>query len=170
MRADLRGRTLFWALVALGAGLVFATVGALPNSIATHFDVAGRPNGWSSAAGYLAFLAGFGVALPLAVAAMVAMFARHAPEWINLPHRELWLAEPHRAEGLARVRAHMWWLACLLALAAIVAHLGVVRAHASDPPRLPLAAALGIIGMVLGGIAIWIVTWHRLFRPPSGSD
>ncbi|MGH7629480.1 MAG: DUF1648 domain-containing protein [Gemmatimonadales bacterium] len=169
-RLTMRGRTAFWAGVALGAAVVLGTIDQLPGTMATRFDAAGRPDTWSSRTGYLVFLAGFGVALPLAIVAMVALFARRAPEWISLPHREIWLAQPRRAEGLARVRAQMWWLACLLALAAIVVHLGVVRAHASDPPRLPLAAALGTIGLVLGGIAIWIVAWHRLFRPPSGSN
>ncbi len=143
-------RTAFWAVVALGTAVVLGTIDQLPSTMATHFDATGRPNTWSSRRGYLLFLVGFGVALPLALVVMVAAFARRAPEWINLPHREVWLAEPRRAEGLARVRAHMWWLACVLVLSA-------------------LAAALGAIGLVLAGIAVWIASWYRLFRPPSRS-
>ncbi len=64
----------------------------------------------------------------------------------------------------------MWWLACVLVLSALLVHLAIVRAHASDPPYLPLAVALAMIGVVLAGIVLWSVSWHRRFRPPFRSS
>lgn len=165
----MRGANAFWIAVAIGAIVVAGTLDLLPPTVATHFDGAGTPNGWSSRPGYAVFLAAIGVGLPLLIVGVVATFARRAPHWINLPHRERWLAEPHRAEGLARAQEHIWWLGCVIALTALVAHLALLGANLRRPPALPLGAALGLIAFPLACLVIWAVTWHRLFRPPPGS-
>ena len=154
----------------MGGVLVAGTLDLLPETVATHFDGTGRPNGWSSRAGYAVFLAAIGAGLPLVVVAVVATLARRAPQWINLPHREIWLAEPRRSEALARAREQMWWLACVLALSALVVHLAVIGANMRQPAHLPLPAALGTIGFPLAGMVAWAVSWQRRFRPPTRSN
>jgi uncharacterized membrane protein len=166
----MRGATTFWVVVAVGVMVVAGTLDVLPPTVATHFDAAGTANGWSSRRGYAIVLAGIGVGLPLLIVGVVGVFARRAPQWINLPHREVWLAEVHRAEGIARVREHIWWLACVLAMTALGTHLALLAANKQRPPQLPLGAALGVIGFPLACMVIWAVTWHRLFRPPPGSQ
>ncbi len=166
--SDNAGPAAFWLLVAAGAAVVALTFNRLPGTIATHFDAAGRPNGWSSPIGYLAFLFAFAVAVPLAVVGLVDIFARRAPGLLNFPHREFWLAEPRRVEGLARLRAHIWWLAGLFAASAVVVHLSIVLAHRARPPRLSPSLAWATIGLILAGFAVWMATLHRRFRPHSG--
>jgi len=165
----MRGATIFWIVVAIGVVVVAGTLDVLPPTVATHFDAAGTANGWSSRRGYAIVLAVIGVGLPLLIVGVVGVFARRAPQWINLPHREIWLAELHRAEGIARAREHIWWLACVLAMTALGTHFALLGANTQQPPRLPLAAALGLIAFPLGCLVMWAVTWHRLFRPPPGS-
>jgi uncharacterized membrane protein len=165
----MRAANTFWIVVAIGVMVVAGTLDVLPPTLATHFDGSGAPNGWSSRAEYVILLAGIGIALPLLIVGVVGVFARRAPQWINLPHREIWLAEVHRAEGLARVREHIWWLACVLALTALNTHLALLGANRHQPPQLPLGAALGLIAFPVACMVIWAVTWHRLFRPPPGS-
>ena len=71
---------------------------ALPERVASHFDGAGRPNGWSSKESFVGLMLGmtvFHAALFLGIEQLV----RRAPaKWINLPHKEEWLA-PARAGG-----------------------------------------------------------------------
>lgn len=165
----MRGANTFWIVVAIGVMIVAATLDVLPPTLATHFDGSGSPNGWSSRAEYVMLLAGIGIGLPLLIVGVVRVFARRAPQWINLPHREIWLTEVHRAEGMARVREHIWWLACVLALTALTTHLALLGANRHQPPQLPLGAALGLIAFPVACMVIWAVTWHRLFRPPPGS-
>jgi uncharacterized membrane protein len=165
----MRAANTFWIVVAIGAIVVLGTLDVLPPSVATHFDGSGTPNGWSSRPGYARFLVAIGVGLPLGIVAIVELFARRAPQWINLPHREIWLAEPHRADGISRVREHIRWLACVLAMTALITHLALLGANMRQPPRLPIGAALGLLAFPLACMVIWAVTWHRLFRPPPGS-
>jgi hypothetical protein len=67
----------------------------------------------------------------------VDIFARRAPGLLNFPHREFWLAEPRRVEGLARLRVHIWWLAGLFAASAVVVHLS--RVDGDPAPPVPAA-------------------------------
>jgi len=41
-----RGGAVFYALAGALIGVVLVTLGRLPPSVASHFDAAGRPNGW----------------------------------------------------------------------------------------------------------------------------
>jgi hypothetical protein len=147
----MRGATTFWIVVAVGVMVVAGTLDVLPPTVATHFDASGTANGWSSRRGYASFLAGIGVGLPLLIVGVAGVFAR-------------------RAEGIARVREHIWWLACMFAMAALGTHLALLGANKHLPPQLPLGAALGLIAFPLACMVIWAVTWHRLFRPPPGSQ
>jgi hypothetical protein len=65
------GRSLFWIL---GLSLILwliQTIGKLPAVVASHFDAAGMPNGWSSRRFYAILLAVIGVILPLAIVGLV---------------------------------------------------------------------------------------------------
>ena len=166
----MRAANTFWIVAAIGVVVVGGTFDVLPPTLATHFDGSGVANGWSSRAEYAMFLAGIGIGLPLLIVGIVGLFVRRAPQWINLPHREIWLAEVHRAEGLGRVREHMWWLACVLAMTTLSTHLALLGANKHQPPQLPLRAALGLIAFPVACMVIWAVTWHRLFRPPRESQ
>lgn len=51
-----RASCLILAAVLAGtAAFLVATVDRLPEVVATHFDASGRPNGWMTRGGYLAF-------------------------------------------------------------------------------------------------------------------
>jgi hypothetical protein len=41
-----RGGAVFYALAGALIGVVLVTLRRLPSSVASHFDAAGRPNGW----------------------------------------------------------------------------------------------------------------------------
>jgi hypothetical protein len=47
-----RGRGLFWILASGLVALVLTTLGRLPPVVASHFNAAGTPNGWSSRPAY----------------------------------------------------------------------------------------------------------------------
>ena len=98
----MRAANTFWIVVAIGVMVVAGTLDVLPPTLATHFDGSGARNGWSSRAEYVILLAGIDIGLPLLIVGVVGVFARRAPRWINLPHREIWLTEVHRAQHAPR--------------------------------------------------------------------
>lgn len=72
----------------------------LPARVAVHFDLAGRPNGWSSSAGLL-------TSVIVQIAIMGTIFAvagllRCIPiVMINLPNKDYWLAPARRDAAFA---------------------------------------------------------------------
>ena len=145
--------------------IVAVTAQRLPPLLATHFDAMGAPNAWSSHETYLLLMAVIGLVLPLGIVAMVAWVGGRHQEWLNVPAREYWLEPARRAEGVRRVRGHMWWLACLMTGLALGIHLLLVQAHQTTPPRLQLMPFVGVVAAFLTGIAIWIGAFYKVMRP-----
>jgi hypothetical protein len=97
-------------------------------------------------AGYLAFLAGLGILLPLVLAELVSRAAAFG----NRP-----------APPAARARALAYRLACLLAAAALVVHLLILDAHRASPPRLSTVGIVGLLGFLVAAAVAWGIAWRR---------
>jgi uncharacterized membrane protein len=156
------GKRLFWLLaVALGATLG-ATYQRLPLIVASHFDGAGHPNGWSSRSSYALLVVAIGVLLPLGIIRLVHTLRL---ERLNLPARAYWMRPEHSGEANRRVRAYIWWLGSILVSTALLLHALILTAHRADPPRLPSDLFFVVVGGVLLGVGGWAAGWYRLLRP-----
>lgn len=161
-----RGQGVFFIFAAGLIAVVLATLRRLPPTVASHFDAAGIPNGWSSRSGYALLLVIIGVLLPLGITALVRALTRRGPDRLNIPARDYWTRPEHGQEAVRRVRAYMWWLGCVMAATALSIHLLVLDAHRHQPPRLRTDAILTVLGAVLVAIAGWAVGWYRLLQRP----
>lgn len=162
------GRRLFWVLAIGLVVLVLVTIRQLPSVVASHFDGAGVPNGWSSRPGYVLLLITIGAGLPIVIVGLVNGLTRRGPDRLNIPARDHWTRPEHRQEAVRRVRAYVWWLGCILALTASAMHGLIVTAHGFEPPRINTVAVLSVLGAVLLAIGAWTVGWYRLLRRPLG--
>lgn len=160
------GRALYYVLAASLIVVVLVTLRQLPPVVASHFDAAGAPNGWSSRPVYGLVLFGIGILLPLGTTALVGALTRSGPALLNIPERDYWARPEHGLEAVRRVRAYVWWLACILAATALLVHLLVLAAHAHQPPRLSASALVLVLGAVFVAVAGWTVGWYRLLRRP----
>lgn len=161
-----RGKNLFW-LLALGLGAyLLATLERLPPVVASHFNAAGVPNGWSSRPAYALLLLFIGVLLPLGVVGLLQAVTRHGLSSLNMPAREYWNRPEHREEGVRRVRGYAWWLGCVMSATAVIIHSLVLAAHTQQPPRLSTSTFVTTLGAILLGIIGWSIGWHRLLRQP----
>jgi uncharacterized membrane protein len=160
------GRGLFVILVLGLIMLVPVTLGHLPPVVASHFDGAGVPNGWSSRPTYALLLIAVGALLPLGTIGLVSLLVRRGPQLLNIPARDYWQRPEHGPEAVRRVRAYIWWLGCVMTATALGVHLLILKAHASQPPRLSTRGILVVLGGVLLGIGLWIGGWYRPIRPP----
>jgi uncharacterized membrane protein len=161
-----RGRVLFGILATGLIAVVLVTLGRLPPVVASHFDAAGVPNGWSSRPAYALLLIAIGVLLPLGITGLITSLTRRGPARLNLPARDYWTRPEHSQEAVLRVRAYVWWLGCIMAGAALLIHWLVVAAHAHQPPRLRTSTVLLVLSAVLLGLAGWTAGWYRLLRRP----
>lgn len=161
-----RGQVPFWVLATGLIAVVVLTIGRLPPVVASHFDGAGVPNGWSSRPLYALTLVGIGVLLPLGIAGLVTRVTRRGPARLNIPARDYWTRPEHSEEAVRRVRGYMWLLGCIMAGTALSIHALVLAAHTRQPPRLSNSAFFVVLGAVVLGIAGWAAGWYRLLRRP----
>jgi uncharacterized membrane protein len=158
---------VFWILATAMVALVLGTIGRLPPVVASHFDIAGTPNGWSSRSAYGVLLITMGAVLPAGIIGLVHALTRRGPHLLNIPTREFWTRPEQRQEAVRRVRAHIWWLGSILAGMAGAVHILILWAHASTPPRLSSAGIWVVLCGVILLIGQWTARWYRMLRVPA---
>lgn len=162
-----RGQGVFYLLATGLIGLVLVTLERLPTVVASHFDAAGAPNGWSRRPAYALLLVAIGILLPVGITVFIRMLSRHGPTGLNIPARDYWTQPEHGSEAVRRVRAYVWWLGCIMASTAILIHLLVLDAHRHEPPRLSNSGILLVLGAALLGVIGWTAGWYRLLQRPK---
>ncbi len=169
VRGSPLSRLPFYALTLLGVVLLVdlaVTVPSLAEPVATHFDGAGRPNGWMTQTGYGIFMAAFGIGLPVLISGLMPIVSRWFPTRVNLPNRLYWLAPERREATLSFLKWHLGWLAILMVFFVIAIHHLILMANAVRPPELPHTPFLFMLGCFLAGMAVWtILLWRRFRRP-----
>ena len=140
----------------------------LPAQLASHFDAAGRPNGWSSKPAYFALQTFIVLVLALCFGALPGWLERAPARLVNLPNKDYWLAPERRATTMAHVSSALTWFGCA-ALAFVVVVNGLVIDFNLGYERVLHANA---IWALLGGIAACTVILvlrllHLGRRPPS---
>jgi hypothetical protein len=168
----MRGAALAFALAYLASvGSVVATLGALPDPVASSFGAGGRAQGFMSRTAYGALFVGLAVGLPALLAGALAWLPRRHPRLANIPNRDFWLAPERRAGVLARLERTGFLLGGGAAVFLAVVHALVLRANAHDPPRLangPFAAC--VIGFVALTLGVVLRLYAALAATPRASD
>jgi hypothetical protein len=161
-----RGLGSGWAsTVVVGSITAIAlTSDRLPARIASHFGADGLANGFMGREAYLGFTIGLVVLVPALIALLVALAARHFPQFLNLPNRDYWLAPQRREETLAYLATHAAWFAALLSAFALGIHLLVVRANRAVPARLETGPFLALMLIFAIVIVVWAGALARRFR------
>ena len=139
------------------------TEAELPERVATHFNLDGRPNGWMSRPADLIFSGAFGVGLPLLFIA-ISLLVRFAPaRSFNVPHREYWLAPELREETNTYVFRQLLWLGCLVEVFLTGIQFLIIVANRSRPAHLPTDLFLTVLGGFLVGVGVWSFLFIRHF-------
>lgn len=106
----------------------------------------------------------------LCSAGFVGWLGRGAPQLINLPHRDYWLAPERRNATLARLGEHLSALG-LLVLALLdglyVQHVLQAQAQWPQPPK--ALWAVGGLGLA-AAFGLWCWRVHRMFPAPKNDS
>ncbi len=158
---------IFGCLLILATIFILFTSQALPERLASHFTASGRPNGFMPRSGYVLFMLGFGVGLPLMMTILQAFTIRNSPNRINLPNRAYWLAPERREETIAFLVNHMVWFGSLLVIFLCFVHWLVVVANSVQPPHLsPVAIITGLV-VFIGSTIAWTSALFARFQRRS---
>ena len=160
-------RLLFVVLLVIGPAIMWATSGALPDRVATHFGADGLANGWMTRDGYRAFMLALGTLVPLFVVVMAGLAPQFASRTVKVPHPEYWLAPARRAETLSRMLSHSCWLGSAMLVFFAGMHLLLLRANAETPPRLPEGPFIAMVVGFVVVVIVWAFALRARFRPPG---
>jgi len=133
----------------------------LPETVSSHFDGAGRPNGWSSKqAFYTLYL--FIVGLMTFCFFFLPRLLRRVPSsLINLPNREYWLVPERKEQALAMLEEEMGWFGIAILLLMIWTLQLAINANLPGGGELRSDVML----MLLGGFFVFTIVWVvRLYR------
>ena len=155
---------IFVALYGFFIGYMVYSIPGMPDPVASHFDAAGRPNGWMSRSSFVTFMAIFGMAFPLFVVGL-SFVARFLPDSLqNIPRKAYWLAPERRDATFAYLLRHSLWFACMALCFVIGIYFSVIQANQQQYAVLSPAFILSLAGSFLAGTIIWGVMMLRRFR------
>jgi hypothetical protein len=157
----------FAAVLFVVAWFIATTTAQLGDPVATHFGGGFVANGWEQRDGYLRFALSFATVLPLIVALIVGWVPRLFPRFINLPHRDYWLAPERRSATLETVAVRAVVLGMLVSLFMGGVHWLILQANAVIPPRLPADLFWMMLIAFLTAFAFWIWAFWSRFRYSS---
>ncbi len=139
----------------------------LPERVATHFDQEGHPDDWSSRDTHIAFQVG----IVLGIAGLMLVLARFnirlPDKFINIPHREYWLAPARRAATCDWIAGILLAIGCVLTLFLGFVYQQVYEANLLPEPRLALQLLPLIVGLFIFGTSLVVMLMFRFGRPPE---
>jgi hypothetical protein len=148
------------------AAFIWLTSAALPPVVASHFDGAGHPNGFTPRWLYVALLVliVFSVPLLLSIAPLIA--SGRVGERLNLPNKSYWLHPDRRDGTLDYIATHARWFAYGVTVFLCYVHWLVVRANAVQPAQLSSPALIaGLVAFFIALLA-WLAVLYVHFRTP----
>jgi serine/threonine-protein kinase len=161
----LRGPAALLAALLLAAVVQLAwAYPRLPQIVATHFDGAGRPDGWMRREIFVAFQAGLIMIMLLSFVGLPRWLARLPTRWYSLPHRDYWLAPERRAQTLADIQRQMMWFVCAIVCTILAVTQLVIEVNLTPDPVLPGTTLWMVFVAFLLFTAVWTVRFVRRFR------
>ena len=142
----------------------------LPDRMASHFDLYGRPNGSQPKETFFLVMAvaivmtgAIGFLVPIAIAASPA-------ELINLPRKDNWLGPERREETFRFLRTRLEWFACGVLFVLLYATSQAINANLPDNGPFMVQ---GMLCVLVGFLLITAAGAVQLFRhfsdaPPKG--
>lgn len=140
----------------------------LPETVASHFDTDGAPNGWMGKTAFVVLMM-FVAAISAAPTVGVALLLPRMQSGINIPNKEYWLAPERRDETLGLIGASLIWTECaVLALLMVLTHavcrMNIEGRATLDWPMIPtLGVFLACVAFVMGRMMF-------RFRTPTHSE
>jgi uncharacterized membrane protein len=155
---------LLWGAVALQCLYYFPL---LPEAVASHFDGAGRPNGWSSKQGFIALHLSIAGLMTFVFFVLPRLLRRIRPSLINLPNREYWLIPERKEQALAMLDEEMGWFGIAILMMIISTTQLAINANLAGGDNLRSETMWMLLGGFFAFTVVWLIRLYRRFRVPS---
>jgi hypothetical protein len=161
-------RILFFATAFTALALAIRQHGSLPARVATHFGADGQPNGWMSRDGHTIGQVAISIFIGGLFFALTLYLPRVPDRFVNLPHRDYWLAPQRRAATFAWLGSMLLWLGALLQGFLAYVFREVWRANLLTPPALRLNSLWLQVSLFILTAGLVITLLFRFRRPEGG--
>lgn len=148
--------------------LALVSLVVLPDRVAVHFGRGGFPNGWAPGTVHSLTTLGIYTFLFFALYFAPRLTSGIPAKWVNLPHKDFWLAPENRPRAEARIARLMFQFGTAVFLFLFVCNLLVLQANLADPVKLDERVLFPFLLLFLGYILVWGFQFYRSFRLPKG--
>ena len=138
----------------------------LPERVATHFGIDGKPNDWMSRSTSTVVFLALQLGVPVFLLAMTSLAARMPVSMVNIPNREYWLHAERRTATMAHLSLMMTWIAVLTSLfMTVIGHLTFIANKTGDGLNRPLflsaLVTFLIVVFTIAGRSMWYFRMPR---------
>lgn len=152
------------ALIAIAAAVFVIThflwIAEMPERVASHFDAAGKPNGWMTRSGHGTFMLLFGLGEPAFVLTLVWAMRYLPANLLNVPKRDYWRSPENYPKACAIMLAWAQSLAVAMLVWNTFFNWQIVKANLASPPHLANADVgllTGVFLVTVMGLIAWLV-------------
>jgi uncharacterized membrane protein len=146
--------SILLALVALAIVQFIYFYPQLPETVASHFDMSGTPNGWMSKTMFLVIML-FVTVLSVGSTAGIALLLPQLQDSMNISNKQYWLAPERRDQTMAFISSNMLWIACAVVVLLLVINYFIFQLNIDGEkvlalPMIPtLVAFFAVIGTII---------------------
>lgn len=158
-----RAASIYLLLVALAALQVAYYYPRLPNVVASHFNEKGVADDWMSRKAFAACSLGTIVFVAALLLGIDVLQRRIPVSWMNMPHKDYWLAPERREETYRTLSTFMVWFGCAVLLTIIGVFQLALEANLRADKRLSNQMWI-LLGGYLVFTLLWAVQFYRRFK------
>jgi uncharacterized membrane protein len=156
-------RFVFLSLLLIAALQSIYYYPQLPKIIASHFDGAGNPNGWSTKSAFFMIYWGI-IALATVIFLVMPRFIAWLPNsLINLPNKDYWLAMERRENTMSFIADQVAWFGIATLILAIFVIEVVIRANLPNTRYFSTTAVWILLATYGIFVLIWIIRFISRF-------
>lgn len=167
--SERRSRLAFGVVSAAYVAVLVWLALTLPRRVPLHFDTSGTADSWGGRSEALLLWLVLGLVMLVGGALLARYATAGTGTWLNLPHKDYWLAPERRASFRRRFEGDtlgfVAWTGALL----VTLMLFTGRAAANDGV-VPGWWFWTALVAYLAGTGVWIAWLLRRYRPPADSD
>lgn len=138
----------------------------LPERVATHFDISGQPNAWSSNLTNTLLFCGLFVFLLFLFAGIGLLLKKIPVSLINIPNREYWFTPERRESSVTRVKDFMAQFGFFTNIFIAGILFMTFYANRQGAP-IPVIAMFAWLAVFLVFVVGWVVQLYRAFKLPG---
>lgn len=162
-----KSRTALLVLAAAAVLQLLYFYPLMPDTVASHFDGAGRPNGIQSREGFFGLSAGILVLTVTMMGGLGVLLRRLPTSWFNLPNRDYWLSRERREETVGYIGSQMEWFGAASLLLMLVILQMAFEANLTPAPRLEPGPVWWVLGLYFSFTMVWVTRFMLHFRKPA---